>query len=137
MGLVYAEITLENCGDIVRVQDGRITEDEIRTVTVEALVDTGCGSLVITEAVREKLGLSIEGLRRSTLADGSSAVCRLTEPVRVHWNNRDTVCRTLVVPDADMVLLGAIPLEDMDLIVDPLRQQLKGAHGDEVVAMLM
>jgi clan AA aspartic protease len=137
MGLVHTEITLKNVSDFIRVQDGHITEDDIRSVTVDALVDTGCGSLVITEEVREKLGLSIQGLRRGTLADGSSTACRLTEPVEIKWNNRDTVCRALVVPDADKVLLGAIPLEDMDLIVDPVRQQLAGAHGDEVVAMLL
>ncbi|MDR1256399.1 MAG: aspartyl protease family protein, partial [Spirochaetaceae bacterium] len=112
-------------------------EKEIRSVTTDALVDTGCMLLVITEAVREKLGLSIQGLRRGALADGSSAVCRLTEPIEIHWNNRDSVCRALVVPGADKVLLGAIPLEDMDLIVDPVRQQLTGAHGDEIVAMLL
>jgi hypothetical protein len=41
-----------------------------------------------------------------------------------------------VVPDAEEVLLGAIPLEDMDLIVYPARQELIGAHGDEVVCMV-
>jgi hypothetical protein len=41
-----------------------------------------------------------------------------------------------VVPDADNILLGAIPLEDMDLMVDPARQRLVGVHGDKVVCML-
>jgi hypothetical protein len=40
-------------------------------------------------------------------------------------------CRPWVVPGAKEVLLGAIPLEDMDLMVDPVRQQLVGVHGDE------
>jgi clan AA aspartic protease len=137
MGLVYAEITLKNLRDDFKAQEGQITEKEIRTTTVDALVDTGCGSLVITETVREKLGLSVQGLRRGTLADGSSAVCHLTEPIKVHWNDRSATCDALVVPDADKVLLGAIPLESMDLIIDPLRQQIKSAHGDEVVAMLL
>jgi clan AA aspartic protease len=137
MGLVYAEITLKNGDDVAGARAGRITEGEIRAVTVDALVDTGCGSLVITEEVRKKLGLSAQGTRWATLADGARQAYSLTEPVEIHWKNRDSVCRALVVPDADNVLLGAIPLEDMDLIVDPLRQQLKGAHGDDIVSMLI
>jgi hypothetical protein len=42
-----------------------------------------------------------------------------------------------VLPGAEEVLLGAIPLEDMDLIVNPARQELTGAHGDEVVCLIM
>jgi clan AA aspartic protease len=137
MGLVYAEITLKNGDDVAGARAGHITGGEIRAVTIDALVDTGCGSLVITEEVRKKLGLSAQGTRWATLADGAQQAYSLTEPVEIHWKNRDSVCRALVVPDADKVLLGAIPLEDMDLIVDPLRQQLKGAHGDDIVSMLI
>ncbi|MDR1256746.1 MAG: hypothetical protein LBJ86_03285, partial [Spirochaetaceae bacterium] len=64
MGLVHTEITLKNLEDGFRVKAGQIREKEIRSVTTDALVDTGCMLLVITEAVREKLGLSIQGLRR-------------------------------------------------------------------------
>jgi clan AA aspartic protease len=136
MGTVYTEITLKNSGDSIRVQEGLITEQEIRAVTVRAMVDTGCGSLVISEDIRETLGLKVKGLRSGTLADGSRPVCRVTEPVEIHWKNRDTACPALVLPGAEEVLLGAIPLEDMDLIVNPARQELTGAHGDEVLCML-
>ena len=46
------------------------------------------------------------------------------------------ICEPLVIPGDGKVLFGAIPLEDMDLIVDPVRQVLTGAHGDEIVSML-
>jgi clan AA aspartic protease len=137
MGTVYAEITLKNAGDSVRVQEGLITEKEIRTATVQALVDTGCGSLVISEEVRGKLGLSIKGLRSSTLANGARQVCQVTEPVEIHWKNRDTTCPAIVLPGVQDVLLGAIPLEDMDLIINPAQRELIGAHGDEVVCLIM
>ncbi|MDR1956946.1 MAG: retroviral-like aspartic protease family protein [Treponema sp.] len=136
MGTVYTEITLKNAGDIVRAQYGHITEKEIRETTVRALVDTGAGTLVINEPVREKLGLAIKGLRGAELADGTKQVCRLTEPVEIHWKDRHTACLALVVPGAGDVLLGAIPLEDMDLIVDPRRRELIGAHGDEVLCLV-
>ncbi|MDR1970632.1 MAG: aspartyl protease family protein [Treponema sp.] len=136
MGLVYADVTLKNAVDAGEAQRGHIKEKEIRAVAVRALVDTGSGTLVINEEIREKLGLAVKGLRRSELADGSKETYQLTEPVEVHWEDRDAVCRALVIPGAKDVLLGAIPLEDMDLIVDPARQVLTGAHGDEALCMV-
>jgi clan AA aspartic protease len=136
MGTVYTEITLKNAGDRVRLQEKLIKEQEVRTVTVQAMVDTGCGTLVINDEIRKALGLEISGLRSSTLADGAWHVCQVTEPVEIHWKNRDTACKAIVLPGAEDVLLGAIPLEDMDLIVNPARQELTGAHGDEVVCLI-
>jgi clan AA aspartic protease len=136
MGIVYSEIVLKNTGDLIKARDGIIPEKEVRAVVVTAMVDTGSGTLVINEEIRQKLGLVTKGLRKSTLADGSREIYKVSEPVDIHWENRDTTCRALVVPDADHVLLGAIPLEDMDLMVDPIGQRLVGAHGDEVVCML-
>ncbi|MDR0760933.1 MAG: retroviral-like aspartic protease family protein [Treponema sp.] len=136
MGTVYAEITLKNSGDIIKARDGIIPEKEVRRTFVRALVDTGAGTLVINEAVRRQLGLEIRGLRSAELADGAKQICRVTEPVEIQWKDRDTTCRALVLPDAGDVLLGAIPLEDMDLIIDPARRELTGAHGDEVVCLV-
>ncbi|MDR1949563.1 MAG: retroviral-like aspartic protease family protein [Spirochaetaceae bacterium] len=136
MGTVYTEITLKNAGDSTRLQDGHITESEVHTVTVQAMVDTGCGTLVINDELRKALGLEIKGLRNSRLANGARQVCQVTEPVEIHWKNRDTACRAIVLPGAEEVLLGAIPLEDMDLIINPARQELTGAHGDEVVCLI-
>jgi clan AA aspartic protease len=136
MGTVYTEVILKNAGDRVKVRDGMITEKEVRGIAVRALADTGSGTLAITAAVREKLGLSIQGLRRSTLADGTRQVYQVTEPVEIRWKDRYTACPATLLPDADEVLLGAIPMEDLDLVVDPKRQQVVGAHGDEALYML-
>ena len=136
MGLVHAEITLKNTFDVRDSVRGIIRESEIRQVTMLALVDTGAGTLVINEAIRQTLGLAITGKRYAVLADGSRQEYQVTEPIDVHWKNRETSCRALVLSAAQNVLLGAIPLEDMDLIVDPVQQQLTGAHGDEVVTMV-
>jgi clan AA aspartic protease len=137
MGLVYTAITLKNAADVSDVDRGYRKAGEVRQTAVNALVDTGAGTLVINEDVREKLGLRITGLRRSTLADGEKFTYQVTEPVSVFWKDRDTACPALVLPDAPDVLLGAIPLEDMDLIVNPATLQLVGAHGDEVLCYIM
>jgi len=60
MGLVHAEITLRNVGDVTSVNRGYIKEPEIRQTTVTAMVDTGAATLVINEALRRQLGLAVE-----------------------------------------------------------------------------
>ena len=135
MGSVFTEITLKNGSDLVRLQDGQITDKDVRSLTVNALADTGAMMLVINEDICQKLGLSIEGTRTASLAGGEKVFCKVTEPVRIYWKNRDASCRAWVVPGND-ILLGAIPLEEMDLAVDPVNQKLFGVHGDEVVALI-
>jgi clan AA aspartic protease len=136
MGLVHAEITLKNAWDVINVRQGIIEEREIRQVTLTAMVDAGAGTLVINDEVRRKLGLEIERTRRAELADGAKNEYGVTEPVKIHWKNRETACAALVLPGSSDVLLGAIPLEDMDLIVNPAKQELTGAHGDEALCMI-
>ncbi|GHU23885.1 hypothetical protein FACS1894164_09240 [Spirochaetia bacterium] len=137
MGIVYTEITLKNAIDVGDADRGYITEKQVRHVTVTAMVDTGAGMLIISEKVRAALGLNIKGLRQVTLGDNRKEKCKLTEPVEVMWKDRLCNCSALVVPGQEGVLLGAIPLEDMDLMVNPAGQELVGAHGDDVVCLVM
>ena len=124
MGSVYAEITLKNVQDLVMAEKGYLEESKIREATVDALVDTGAWTLVINEPVREELGLEVREDDWATLANGVMEKVKKTEAVEVHWKNRTMTCRPVFIPGADEVLLGAIPLEDMDLIVDPKNEEL-------------
>jgi clan AA aspartic protease len=133
MSLVRTEITLKNTADMVRSQDGIIKEQEIRQTTIRALVDTGAWTLVIDPATREKLGLRVVKTETGTLADGTVSVYSLAGPVEVIWKDRSATCDALVVPGADEVLLGAIPLEAMDLTVNPRLEEVVGAHGDVIL----
>ena len=132
MGTVYAEITLRNIVDDADCKRGIIKERDVRSATVTAVVDTGAMSLVITEELRQKLGLAVAGEKFARTANGQRVSCKLTDPVEIHWKNRTSILRALVMPGAESILLGAIPLEDMDLIVNPVTQELAGAHGDIV-----
>ena len=136
MGHVYADIILRNTIDIIDCRRGLIKEQEIRQLTVTAMVDTGAASLVINESLRQQLGLEIEDTFRAELADGSKQLYYSTEPVQIQWKNRKTTCQAIVVPAATEVLLGVVPLESMDLIVNPTEQELTGAHGDEILYKL-
>ena len=133
MGLVHTEITLKNVKDMMKAEDGLIPDHEIRQVTLTALVDTGAWTLVINEATREKLGLRIVGKNPGTLADGKKSNYDMAGPIEVWWKDRRTVCEALVLPSADTILLGAIPLEALDLMVHPAKQEVVGVHGDQMM----
>jgi len=136
MGTFKEEITLENIVDRGLANRGYIKEAEIRTLTVQAMPDTGAWTLVINEEVREKLGLTIQGSATSTLADGKTSNYPITESVKIQWKDRNIELPAVVVAEAKDILLGAMPLEGMDLIVDPVRKQLAGAHGDQPLHVL-
>jgi len=132
MGFVYSEIKMINFNDKMKSQIGAIKEQEVRSMTVTAMVDTGAGTLVINEAVREKLGLEKKGTRSGILADGVRGFYDMAGPLEIWWKDRDFVLYAMVIPNADEILLGAMALEGLDLIVDPLGENLVGAHGDEI-----
>ena len=133
MGEVYTDITLKNARDIEFAAEGHIKEDEIRQITVNAVVDTGAYDLCLTEEVFKTLGLRVIGNLDATVADGRSVTCSITAPVDVHWKDRSTTVRGTVVPGSKEVLLGAIPLEGMDLTVHPKKGEVVGVHGDQPV----
>ena len=135
--MVQAEIVLVNIYDLRDAKHGIIKENQIRQISLTAIVDTGAITLVINEDIRQKLGLEIEGSRLVTLADGTRHTFSVTEPVNIKWKNRDTACRALLMPNSSYVLLGSIALEDMDLMVNPVKQELVGAHGDEAMCLVL
>ncbi|MCL1928148.1 MAG: aspartyl protease family protein [Treponema sp.] len=137
MGMVFETITLKNAGDVANAERGYISEQEVRETTVSAVVDTGAFTLVISEEVREILGLRIRGTKKVTLANDKREVCTVTEPVEIHWKNRDTTLPAIVSSGWGKILLGALPLEDMDLMVDPVNQKLVGVHGDKIESYIL
>jgi clan AA aspartic protease len=132
MGEVRTEITLVNLREAGKAQDGVIPESDVRQLTVNAVVDTGAWTLVINEETREKLGLRVKRTGETTVAGDGKVACYVTEPVMIHWKDRETPCQAVVLPDEEDVLLGALPLEGMDLIVHPKTNEVTGAHGDTV-----
>jgi clan AA aspartic protease len=131
MGMVYAEIILKNSREKGKQVDGLLSEKDVHKVNVQAIVDTGAMSLVINEQICQSLGLKFEGEKTARVANGQRVNCKVTEPVEVFWKNRQTVCNAVVMPGAEAVLLGAIPLEGMDLMVNPVSQELVGVHGEK------
>ena len=133
MGMVYENITLKNAFDEKDFRRGFIKEGEIRQIKVLALVDTGAETLIINDAMRQELGLELVGERKVSYANESGEWCKITEPVEIYWKDRSAVTRAIVVPGITEPLLGAIPLEELNVMVDPRTQQLVGIHGDEII----
>ena len=124
MGYVYAEIELTNEGDVAVSRRGFLPDNEIRRVTTRALVDCGAYDLILNQEVQDRLNLPVVGKRPIKLADETIIEVDIVGPVEVRFETRATSVRALVIPDTEEVLLGAIPLEGLDVIIDPLRERL-------------
>ncbi|MGG6268318.1 clan AA aspartic protease [Leptolyngbya sp. AN03gr2] len=138
MGLVYAEIELVRGADVVLAQEGFIEPEQIRRCTVQALVDSGATMLAIPEIVRSQLDLRKSREIEADLADGSSVSLDVVGPVEVRFQNRRTFVEAIVTPNSTTVLLGAIPMEGMDVLIDPKRQRLiVNPESPEIAKMML
>lgn len=106
MGLVYSEITLRNP-----------VQSDLKPLQVKCLVDTGSTFLVIPQHIATQLSLKPLESREATTADGVTRPVPYVGPIQVSFDNRNCFVGALVM--GDEVLLGAVPMEDMDLIVLP------------------
>ncbi len=111
MGLTYSKIFLSNP-----------RQPELQSIEINSLVDTGALMLCIPQSVAHQLDLEELDKRPVTIADGSSHQVPYVGPIRVDFENRFCFVGALVI--GDETLLGAVPMEDMDLIVHPATQKL-------------
>ena len=124
MGLVYADITLINAVDEGLAKRKTIGDDEVRKMTVNMLVDTGAYMMAITESVQEFLDLAFVEKRRLVLGDGSIKEFDVVGPITVKFKNRTALCHAVVLRNSSESMIGAIPLEELDVIIHPQRQEL-------------
>jgi clan AA aspartic protease len=124
MGLIHAEIELINGGDLEMVRRNLMDPDEVKRMYVNMLVDTGAYNLCINEVIQEQLQFPVVEKRKAQLTNGSIEEYDVVDNVQVRFKNRATTCRAMVLPGDTEPLFGAIPLEDMDLIIDSLKQEL-------------
>ncbi len=138
MGKVLVTVKIENMDDLFAVKRGLLASDKVRRVEIDdALVDTGATSLSIPKALIEQLGLDF--LReRSARTSAGTIVVRIFNTVRLAIQGRDCPCDVTEVADDCPVLIGQVPLELLDLVVDPVNRRLIGnpAHGGEHVVEL-
>jgi clan AA aspartic protease len=124
MGQIYATLELINSWELESARRGLVDQDEIKRMQVEMLVDTGSVNMCINETICSLLQLPIVGKRKGTLADGTIVECAVAGPIEVHFKNRTCNISATVLPGDTECLLGAIPLEEMDIMIDPRRREL-------------
>ena len=125
MGYVYAEIELTNEDDLAAHRRGWATESEIRRVTTRVLVDSGAWDLVISEEIQQQLQLPLRGKEWVQLADDTLLELDLVGPVQVRFETQSIlVSSAIVMPTTTQVLLGAYPMQGLDVYIDPKSERL-------------
>src|SRR5580698_498253 len=133
MGKVLVSARIENLSDLVFVNAGQKKADEVRSVEVaDALVDTGAFGLLMPKRMIAQLGLDPLNSRTAVTAAGTVTL-NTYRAVRLTLQGRDCISDVTELPENCPVLIGQLPLEMMDWVVDQKRQCVIGnpAHGGE------
>lgn len=135
MGRVLVMAKLENMEDLFNVRKGLLQPEQVRSATIrEALVETGASTLSLPKQLIGQLGLQPFGTRRAKTSAGA-ATFQKYGVVRLTILDRDWTGDVLELPDECPVLIGQLPLEALDLVVDMGNHRLIGnpAHGGEYI----
>jgi predicted aspartyl protease len=135
MGRVLTEAKVENLEDLWAAKRGMIADADVRRIVIgNALVDTGATLLSLPTSMIEQLGLEKTGSKRVTSSTGGGEA-NLYSAVRLTIQGRSCTMDVMEVPDGVPALIGQIPLEHLDFVVDLRNQVLIGnpEHGGEHV----
>ncbi|HEY4422636.1 MAG TPA: clan AA aspartic protease [Pyrinomonadaceae bacterium] len=124
MGYVYAEIELTNEDDVVLHRHGLLLESEIKKVKCRALVDSGAWDLVINEEVQHQLDLPVIDRQAVEMADETVIEVDVVGPIEIRFESKTTIVSAVVMPGTSEVLLGAYPMEGLDVMIDPKGERL-------------
>ncbi|MES2772812.1 MAG: clan AA aspartic protease [Bacteroidota bacterium] len=121
---MYAGIELINTTDIELARRHIIGEEEIKRLHVKMLADSGAYMMAINETMQSQLELPFIEKRKAVMANGSIEEFDVVGPVMVKFANRTGVCNAYLLRGDSEPLLGAIPMEELDVMIHPLRQEL-------------
>jgi clan AA aspartic protease len=124
MDVVYADIELINSEDLTMASRNLIGAEEIKRIRLSMLVDSGAYMMAINETIQSQLEFRFIEKRKVQLASGQVVEYDVVGPIDVRFANRRAVCSAFVLPGDSESLLGAIPMEEMDVLVHPKRQEL-------------
>lgn len=133
MGKVVVTAKMENIEDVIKAAKGELPANQVRSVEVsDALIDTGATTLLVPQSLVNRLGL-IQFRTRSSRGLGGPMEMPIFSAVRLTIQGRDCTVDVGAIPDGFPVLVGQVPLELLDWIVDPRNQRLIGnpEHGGE------
>jgi predicted aspartyl protease len=133
VGKTLVSAKIENAGDLYAAYKGLLPEDQVRRIEVsDALVDTGASHLSMPKSLINQLDLPYVSVGRARTTAGMRTF-ELYGPVRLTIQGRMCSVDVAEIADECPVLIGYLPLESLDFVVDPKNQRLIGnpAHGGE------
>ncbi len=136
MGRFSVEVSLANDEDLVRAGDGTIPAERVRRLRISGQVDPGASSLVLPQKVAKQLGVPVVGKAKVTYADRRKATRPVVQRVNLELLGRSGIFSAIVEPKREDALIGAIVLEELDLLVDCRNQRLHPRDPATIVAYL-
>lgn len=125
VGKVYASITITNSADQVRLEDGTIRAEQVRSITLDRiLVDTGANTLCLPTSLVERLGLPVRHEAFAATAAGLIPI-KVHKGAEIELMGRSGTFDCIALTDEAEPLLGLIPLENMGLELDLQRETLR------------
>lgn len=124
MGLVYADVELINAEDIGLMRRNIIGEEEVKRMSINILVDSGAYMMAVNDTIQAQLDLPFVEKRKAQMASGDVVEYEVVGPLMIKFANRTATCNAFVLPGDSEPLLGAIPMEEMDVLIHPQRQEL-------------
>jgi clan AA aspartic protease len=124
VGRFKVDCDIANCFDAEAARQRELDPAKVRRITIPAVVDSGAARFVLPASAVKQLGLRIIGKARVRYADGRTAVRNTTRGALVRLNGREAIFTAIIEPKGDTALIGAIVLEELDLLVDCTHQRL-------------
>jgi len=134
MGRFSVEVELANFEDVARAAKGDIAASDVRRERIRGVVDSGATRLVISEVLAKRLGLTISGTAQVRYADGRTGERSIARAVQPSYIGREGIFNAIVEPGRESALIGAIVMEDLDLVIDCTTQQLLPRDPKQIIS---
>jgi predicted aspartyl protease len=134
MGRFSVEVELTNDADLVEAERGHISHDKVHRMLASGVVDSGAARLVIPESIAHQLDLRKVGETKVQYADGRTEHRSIVDRIRLSFGGREGLFSAIVEPSRKTILIGAIVLEDLDLLVDCKKQLLFPRDPNDIIS---
>jgi hypothetical protein len=134
MGRVTVEVAIANYWDVQRARKGELPPESVRRTKVSGIVDSGAARLVLPQWVVDDLDLPEDGETGVRYADQRTGRRTIVRDVWLELCGRDSVFTAIVEPDRQDSVIGAIVLEELDLIVDCTRGEVRPRDPDRIIS---
>jgi predicted aspartyl protease len=134
MGRFKVELEVANYEDMIRARHGQLSADQVRRTRIQGVVDSGAVRLILPKKVADALGPESIGKIGVRYADNRRARRIKAGPVWLKLQGREEMFSAIIEPKRTDALIGAVVLETLDFLIDPVAQQLRPRDPKEIVS---